>query len=73
MSEPGTKEKYEARMKPGRKKGVKDEFEEWVEDMSYGALKGSPSMRAYIFEAFVGGWGAKARQIKRRRKSREQS
>ena len=71
MSKPGTREKYEARMKPGRKQEVKDEFEEWVKDMSYEALMGSPATKTYLFEAFVGGWGSKTRQVKRKRRQRE--
>jgi len=71
MPKPGTRAMYEARMKPGSRQDVKDEFEEWVRDMSYEALLGSPATKAYLFEAFVGGWGSKIRQLKRKRKAKK--
>lgn len=69
MLEPGSKKKYDARMKPGKRQDVQDEFAEWVSDLKYEALLGSPAIKAYLFEAFVGGWGAKTRQVKRKRRS----
>lgn len=53
-------------MKPGRHAVVQAEFEEWMRDMNYEALSQNPATRAYLFEAFVGGWGAKNRLIKKR-------
>lgn len=69
MAKRGTKEMYDARMKSGKSEEVQREFEEWVSDMRYEAL--TPAMRAYLWETFVGGWGAKVRQMKRRRKKRK--
>lgn len=63
---PGTEEMVERRMRPAKKAVVKKEFEEWISDMTYESLLGSPAMKAYLFEAFVGGWGAKTRIIKRK-------
>jgi hypothetical protein len=64
---PGTKEMFERRMRPGKKKLVKREFKQWITDMGYESALGSPMMKAYLFEAFVGGWGAKVRAIKRKK------
>lgn len=66
MSKPGTRERYEARMKSGSRKDLQLEFEEWIADLRYEAL--TPAFKAYLFEAFVGGWGAKVRRLKRRRR-----
>jgi hypothetical protein len=63
---PGTKEMFDRRMRPAKKAVVQKEFEGWISDMAYEALLGSRAMKAYLFEAFVGGWGAKARAVKRR-------
>ena len=63
------RKKYEARMKPSARKDLRLEFEEWVADMRYDAL--TPAFRMYLFEAFVGGWGAKVRGIKRQKKARK--
>ena len=65
---PGTKEMHDRRMRPAKKAVVQKEFEEWAKDMAYEALLGSPAMKAYLFEAFVGGWGAKTRAVKRKEK-----
>lgn len=66
---PGSKEMLDRRMRPAGRKGVQREFDEWIRDMSYEALLGSPAMKAYLFEAFVGGWGSKTRAAKRKVKS----
>lgn len=63
---PGTKEMVDRRMRPAKNVVVQKEFEEWIRDLAYEALLASPSMKAYLFEAFVGGWGAKARAVKRK-------
>ena len=68
---PGTKEMVERRMRPARNEHVQREFEDWISDMTYESLLGSPAMKAYLFEAFVGGWGAKTRAVKRKEKRRE--
>lgn len=68
MLEPGTKKMYDARMKSGKNEEVQREFEEWISDMRYKAL--TPAMRAYLWEAFVGGWGARVRKAKRNRKKK---
>jgi len=60
----------ERRMRPAKRAAVQKEFEEWVRDMAYQSLMGSPAMKAYLFEAFVGGWGAKTRAVKRKAKKR---
>lgn len=63
---PGTKEMVDRRMRPARNKLVQGEFDEWIRDMAYESLLGSPAMKTYLFEAFVGGWGAKTRMVKRK-------
>ena len=68
MPKPGSKEMFDRRMRPAKKKVVQREFEEFVRDLRYESLLGSPAMKAYLFEFFVGGWGAKTRQIKRKKK-----
>ncbi len=65
---PGTKEMLDRRMRPAGKQAVRREFDEWVRDMAYESLLGSPAMKAYLFEAFVGGWGAKTRAVKKKAK-----
>lgn len=70
MAEPGTRQMYEARMKPGDREEVQAEFDEWINDLKYEALLASPAMKAYLFEAFVGGWGSRVRYAKQKRKER---
>lgn len=67
---PGSKEMYDRRMRPAKGAAAKREFDEWIQDMSYEALLGSPAMKSYLFEAFVGGWGSKTRAVKRKAKSK---
>lgn len=57
------------RLKLGLRPEVSPEFEEWLVDMDYGAFVESPMIRQLLFEAFIGGWGAKVRQLKRRKKA----
>ena len=57
------------RLKLGMREEMPPEFDEWVEDMGYEAFAASPMLRQLLFEAFVGGWGAKVRQLKRKKKS----
>ena len=54
-------------MKPAHKKIVKREFQKWLEDMGYDPEQIPEILKTYIFEAFVGGWGGKARAIKRKK------
>ncbi len=49
---------------------VEGEFFEFVKDMGYEPHMASAVLRQMLFEAFIGGWGAKTRQIKRRKKER---
>jgi len=56
------------RLKLGLRPELPPEFDEWVEDMGYQSFKASPMLRQLLFEAFVGGWGAKVRQLKRKKK-----
>ena len=56
------------RLKLGLRPELPPEFEEWVVDMGYEAHVASPMLRQLLFEAFVGGWGAKVRQLKRKKK-----
>lgn len=56
------------RLKLGLRPEVSPEFEEWIADMDYGAFVESPMIRQLLFEAFIGGWGAKVRQLKRKKR-----
>lgn len=69
---PGTREMFDRRMRPSKNKRVRREFQEWIRDMGYESLLGSPAMKAYLFEAFVGGWGAKTRAVKRKENNENQ-
>jgi len=53
------------RLKLGTRKKMISEFDEWIKDMGYQPFRASPMVRQLLYEAFVGGWGAKIRQIKR--------
>lgn len=68
--EPGTRKMFDRRMRSAKNKRVKKEFREWIVDMGYESLLGSPTMKACMFEAFVGGWGAKLREVKRNAKAK---
>ena len=63
--------KYERRMKPGLREDLQREFPEWVKDMDYESLLASEMLKAWMWEAFVGGWGAKTRAMKRKKKRNE--
>ena len=56
------------RLKLGMREEVPPEFDEWVKDMGYHSFSASPMLRQIMFEAFIGGWGAKVRQLKRKKK-----
>jgi len=56
------------RLKVGRRPELQKEFREWVSDMGYEAQCASPMVRQLLFESFIGGWGAKIRQLKRKEK-----
>ncbi len=56
------------RLKLALRPELPPEFDEWVRDMGYESHVASPMLRQLLFEAFVGGWGAKVRQVKRGRK-----
>lgn len=53
------------RLRPGLRPVILDEFEEWICDMGYQAHTASPMLRQFLYEAFIGGWGARVRQMKR--------
>lgn len=57
------------RLKLGMREQMPPEFDEWIEDMGYEAYKASPMLRQLLFEAFTGGWGAKVRQLKRKKRA----
>ena len=57
------------RMKIAAKNDLTIEFEEWTTDMGYVSMIASPILRQLLFEAFIGGWSAKIRQIKRKNRS----
>lgn len=57
------------RLKLGLREEMPPEFDEWIEDMGYESFKASPMLRQLLFEAFVGGWGAKVRQLKRKKQA----
>lgn len=59
------------RLRPGLRPEIEDEFLECVEDLGYKAHLASPMQRQMMFEFFIGGWGAKTRQLKRRKAERE--
>jgi hypothetical protein len=61
------------RLAPGSKDRLRKEFKEFVRDMKYESLMGSKAFRAYAFEFFVGGWGAKTRAVKRKARARERN
>ena len=44
-----------------------EEFYEFIEDMGYGAWLASPMVSQLLFETFIGGWGSKTRQLKKRK------
>ena len=62
----GMPESAEKRLKPGAKERLRKEFVEFVRDMNYQSLMASSLFRAFAFEFFVGGWGAKTRAVKRK-------
>jgi hypothetical protein len=59
------------RLRPALRPEVEDEFLECIEDLGYKAHLASPMLRQMLFELFVGGWGAKTRQLKRRKAEKE--
>lgn len=59
------------RLRVGLRPEVCPEFDEWVEDMGYRAMASSPMVRQLMYEAFVGGWGAKIRQLKQKRRTQD--
>ena len=59
------------RLRIGMRPEMLPEFQEWAEDMGYTALLVSDHLQQLLFEAFIGGWGAKFRQLKRKQKSHE--
>ncbi len=63
----GMPAKMGRRLKPGLRPEVEDEFLEFMGDMGYEAHMASPILRQMMFESFIGGWGAKVRQLKRRK------
>lgn len=54
------------RLKLGLRPGMEKEFREWVDDMGYVSHIESPMVRQMLFEAFIGGWGAKVRSLKKK-------
>ncbi len=66
--QPGSSEMFAKRMRPGKRKRVQKEFNEFIKDLGYESLLGSTAMKAYLYEFFVGGWGAKTKQMKMSKK-----
>jgi len=60
------------RLRPALRPELEEEFLDWVEDLRYKPHLSSPILRQMLFEAFVGGWGAKIRQLKKRKKERDE-
>lgn len=63
----GMSRKSARRLRPALNPSLETEFLECVGDMGYETHLSSPMLRQMLFELFVGGWGAKTRQLKRRR------
>lgn len=59
--------KMSKRLRPALQPGVEEEFYEFIEDMGYGAWLASPMVSQLLFETFIGGWGSKTRQLKKRK------
>lgn len=57
--------KMARRLRPALRPIILKEFEEWVDDMGYQAHMSSPMLRQFLYESFIGGWGARVRQMKR--------
>lgn len=55
------------RLRPALRPELEAEFLECIGDMGYEEQLASPMLRQMLFELFVGGWGAKVRQLKRRK------
>jgi len=58
------------RLRPALRPELEGEFLECIEDLGYGPHLASPMLRQMLFELFVGGWGAKTRQLKKRKAQR---
>lgn len=58
------------RLRVGLRPEMCPEFDEWVQDMGYRSMTASPMVRQLLFEAFIGGWGAKIRQLKQKKRAR---
>lgn len=59
------------RLRAGLRPEIEAEFLECIDDFGYKEQLASPMLRQILFELFIGGWGAKIRQLKRRKTERE--
>lgn len=62
--------KMSKRPKPALHPELEEEFYEFVEDMGYETWLASPMVAQLLFETFIGGWGSKTRQLKKRKARR---
>ena len=62
--------KMSKRLRPALHPELEEEFYEFVKDMKYEAWLASPLVAQILFEMFIGGWGAKIRQLKKRKAQR---
>ena len=62
--------KMSKRLKPALHPGVEEEFYEFIEDMGYESWLASSMVAQLLFETFIGGWGSKTRQLKKRKAQR---
>ena len=57
-----------AKKEEPRRSEYPPEFEEWIDDMGYERLRKSPAVYDMMFDAFAGGWGAKIKQLKKKKR-----
>lgn len=57
------------RLRPGMRSQVAEEFDGWLEDMGYQQHMASPLLRQFMYESFIGGWGAKTREYRKKMQS----
>lgn len=59
--------KMAKRLRPALDPETEDEFYEFIEAMGYESWLASSIVSQLLFETFIGGWGSKTRQLKKRK------
>lgn len=72
MSEPRTRSMADKRLSAykNRKEDIDREFDVFVEQMGYEHFVESGLQRSLLLEFFVGGWGAKSADFRRKKKEK---